>query len=276
MICLIRSRSTPSSCPEQTPIRASSDECDKLNRSAAGPSPASMSIARNRAQACHGRPPETAPRRVIRPKDPRGSRAMPPDSVRTDDDLVPAQTGRPALARHQRGRLIPVPVPPSLLRQWPILNPDQRAKHARRLGSAQRDLCRDAIRKGRDAPELQSHDPFRHDWPHRFRPVFTWTLAFLVASLTFLDDTTETDGRFSHNKRAANLRGRTTSMSLRPFQFTILQLATLIVSFAIVFAFTRSVTGPVFFAFFSAPHSLNGPERTRDSWAVPSLALFFS
>jgi hypothetical protein len=40
-------------------------------------------------------------------------------------------------------------------------------------------------------------------------------------------------------------------MSLRPFQFTILRLASLIVCFAIVFASTRSVTGPVFVAFFS-------------------------
>ena len=99
---------------------------------------------------------------------------------------------------------------------------------------------------------------------HRFRPVFTWTLAFLVASLTFLDDTTETDGRFSHNKRAASIRGRTTFMSVRPFQFTILQLATLIVGFAIVFACTRSYRGPVFVAFFTVAPALFTKRHRED------------
>jgi hypothetical protein len=67
-------------------------------------------------------------------------------------------------------------------------------------------------------------------------------------------------------------------MSLRPVQFTILQLATLIVSFAIVFALTRSVAGPVFFAFFSFAPALFMKRHPEDpgflAYAIAGLIYF--
>jgi hypothetical protein len=80
------------------------------------------------------------------------------------------------------------------------------------------------------------------------RPFLTSSIADLRSFLTFDDASVETGIRSSHGVRAAYLRGRMTLMSQRSFQFTILQLATWTVFFAVIFAVTRSQTKGIFIA----------------------------